>query len=213
MLGNLLIGPEKFVLFIGEYHPNSWRINTFPPKSSNHNLKIISDENSYEPVAQKLLHRILNGSPIYHCPKKADFPLGEANLSIDLDKETNAVPLKSNIILPNISKLEMNYSIRDIVQLIDKLKKSQNVKQCFGWIAAKQIRDGKIKPFLEYMADIVVTIQDEHTLNVLTKRITGSVFKKVNLHYTNFYTIFLGKMIDKNKVFLILSGISIRNQR
>lgn len=91
------------------------------------------------------------------------------------------MPQKSNVILANVTKLEMNYSVRDIVQLIDKLKKSQNVQQCFGWIAAKHIRDGKIIPFLEYMADIVVTIQNEHTLNVLTKRSTGAVFKKVDL--------------------------------
>lgn len=129
---------------------------------------------------------MLNGSPIYHCPKIADFSLGEANPSIDIDMETNAVPQKSNVILANVSKLEMNYSIRDIIQLVDKLKKSQNVKQCFGWIAAKHIQDGKIMAFLEYMADIVVTIQDEHTLNILTKRSTGSVFKKVNL-FTPFF--------------------------
>lgn len=129
---------------------------------------------------------MLNGSPIYHCPKLADLPLDETNPSIDIDKETSAMTQKSNVILANVSKLEMNYSIRDIVQLIDKLKKSKNVKQCFGWIAAKHIRDAKIIPFLEYMADIVITIQDEHTLNVLTKRSTGSVFKKVRFIYTQF---------------------------
>lgn len=130
---------------------------------------------------------MLNGSPIYHCPK-LDLSLSDANPSIDINKEANAVPHKSNVILANVSRLEMNYSIRDIVQLIDKLKKSQNVKQCFGWIAAKHIRDGKVIPFLDYMADIVVTIQDEQTLNILTKRNTGSVFKKVRFIYNIFNT-------------------------
>lgn len=91
------------------------------------------------------------------------------------------MPKKSNVILANLSKLELNYSLRNVVHLIHKLKKSQNTKQIFGWAAAKHIRDGKLIPFVEYLADIVVTFHDDHTLNILTKRNTGSVFRKVCL--------------------------------
>lgn len=147
--------------------------------------------NSYEPIAQKLLNRILNGDKqIYHCPKKINLPLNETNQSINVDLEVNAVPNKSNVILENILKLELNYSIRDIVQLIHKLKLNSNVKQIFGWATAKPIQDEKLIPFLAYLADIVVTIQNENTLNILTKRTTGSVFRKVRI---KFYSYFLHK--------------------
>lgn len=137
------------------------------------------DNNSYEPIAQKLLDRLLNGSPIYHCPKTTDLPLSDTNPSIDIDAELNAVPKKTNVILGNISKLELNWSVSNIVQLVHSLKKCQNLKQTLAWASVKHIQDGKLIPFLHYMADIVITFQDERTLNVLTKRSSGSVFRKV----------------------------------
>lgn len=112
--------------------------------------------------------------------------LSEEKLSIDVQKELQKLLEKSNVLLLPLSQLSQEYAIQDIVQLIHNTKKSSNAKQIFLWASTKNILDRKLVPFMEYLADIVVNFKNDKYLTVLTKKISGSVSRKVWFPITDF---------------------------
>ncbi|XP_031632919.1 uncharacterized protein LOC116346824 [Contarinia nasturtii] len=152
MLSNWVIGSEKVVLFV--------------------------DNNSYEPFAKDLIQSVAGSSPVVFYPKTNDTPVIGPNFKADIC-EILATAEKSNIVLPPIAKLQLTNSIADIVQLVHYLKQCSKVKQIFIWCSTKNIKDEKVIPFLQYMANIEVFLNNASELQILTKRNTGSITRKV----------------------------------
>lgn len=139
----------------------------------------ILDGNSYEPFAKDLLQTVARSSPIIFYPKATDIPIIASSFKTDIESDIVTSGEKPNVILAPVSKLELDNSITDIVNLVHYLKQSNRVKQIFIWCSAKNIRDEKLIPFLQYMANIEVSFRNESELQVLTKRNTGTVTRKV----------------------------------
>ncbi|XP_055316983.1 elongator complex protein 5 isoform X1 [Sitodiplosis mosellana] len=152
MLSNLVIGSERVVLFV--------------------------DSNSYEPFAKDLLQTIARSSPVIFYPKAIDIPIIESNFKANIESDILTTGEKANVILAPVSKLQLNNSITEIVNLVQHLKHHVKVKQIFIWCSTKNIRDDKLIPFLQYMSNIEVFLRDESELQILTKRNTGTITRK-----------------------------------
>lgn len=96
------------------------------------------------------------------------FPLIDDKLLID-----------ANIILQPISTLLQFYKPAALFHLIKDFKKNSKIKQIFGWLSAKNISDKFIIPYMEHMADTIITLQNVNNLSVITKKSSGTVIKKV----------------------------------
>ncbi|XP_055316984.1 elongator complex protein 5 isoform X2 [Sitodiplosis mosellana] len=129
MLSNLVIGSERVVLFV--------------------------DSNSYEPFAKDLLQTIARSSPVIFYPKAIDIPIIESNFKANIESDILTTGEKANVILAPVSKLQLNNSITEIVNLVQHLK--HHVK---------------------YMSNIEVFLRDESELQILTKRNTGTITRK-----------------------------------
>lgn len=105
--------------------------------------------------------------------------LTETKTNIDIHKELLDLPEKSNVILSTVSCIAVQHTISDLIKLVHSLKQCSKTKQLFAWATVKNISDRKIIPFLEHMADVIVTLEDRKHLTILTKKITGSVSRKV----------------------------------
>lgn len=112
-------------------------------------------------------------------PKVKNSSLAEIKFQLDIEKELSEIKEKSNILLPRVEQLALDYSIQDTVKLVHKLRHSKNTRQIFAWATTKNIFDPKIIPFLEHLADIVVTLKNDKHLMLLIKRSGGSVSRKV----------------------------------
>lgn len=93
--------------------------------------------------------------------------------------ELSELTERSNVLLATASQLNLDYTIPDIVKLIHSLRQSTKCRQLFVWASIKNVSDPKLIPFLEHMADVVVLLKDAKHLSILTKKITGSVTRKV----------------------------------
>lgn len=109
-----------------------------------------------------------------------DIPVIESNFKADIENAIQSVGEKANVILAPVSKLQLDNSITDIVHLVQHLKQHTKVKQIFVWCSTKSIHDDKTIPFLQYMSDIEVFLRNESELQVLTKRHTGHITRKVS---------------------------------
>lgn len=141
---------------------------------------MISDHISYEPVYEKIINNIITDkATIKTFPQKStSFPKQHA---IDVTQLLAGQDEKSNFILPPLSILTQQDKLESVVKIIHQIKCSSKTKQLFVWATAKNIQDKKVIPFIEYLADIVVTLKDKKTLTILIKRNSGSVTKKVRI--------------------------------
>lgn len=212
MLSNLVIGPEKLVLFVGMFRYFHWIFafhqNNHIDKQSLKKRVFYTDHNAYEPIAHDLLGKLIGSTAIYHLPQKIDIPLDENDICVDISKELSIAKEKSTIILRAISRLELVYKIPDIIRLIHSIKRHSKTKQLFVWCSVTNIMDKKLIPFIAYMADIIVTLNSGNHLNVLTKRSTGSTSTRVIWHWS-----ISKNHSGKNYIeYIVLLGISIRNR-
>lgn len=177
-------------------------------KISKLNLKCIADCCSFDPFARNLLQAVASSSPIVFYPKAQDVPLIDPCFKADIDNEVLSTTEKPNVILTTVAKLELSNSIPNIVNLVHYLKQSTKVKQVFIWCSTKNIRDNKLIPFLQYMANIEVTLKNESELQILTKRNTGSVTRKVNINMLK-----SRKYEHFNKIWIIIDSYRRTNTR
>ena len=84
----------------------------------------------------------------------------------------------ANIILP-IAELSESYKLSSIFHLVNNYKKNPKIKQIFLWASVKNISNDILIPYLDHMANVIVTIKDRNNLSVLIKKPGGSVTKKV----------------------------------
>lgn len=127
---------------------------------------------------------IAGSSPIISYPKTTDLPHIQSSYKNDIDNEILAMSEKPNVLLAPVSKLALCNSVRDIIHLVHDLKQNSKIRQIFMWCSIKNIRDDALIPFLQYLADIEVVFKTESHLQILTKRNTGSVSRKVCMKFT-----------------------------
>lgn len=101
--------------------------------------------------------------------------LSEQNVTFE-NYKSNAVIQKPNsvVILPPLSKLELDHSESSIAEIVQTLKINPNVSQIFGWATTKNINSRLLISFLEHMSELVVRIRSDKHLTILTKRRFGS---------------------------------------
>lgn len=128
-----------------------------------------TDHNSFEPVSDKLIVNLINDKTSIRRP-------------IDLNsfaQTLNSQEEKSNVILPPLAVITQQHKLVTVIQAIHTIRSNAKTKQMFVWATVKNIHDKKVIPFVEHMADVIVTLLDKKTLTILTKRSSGSVSKKV----------------------------------
>ncbi|KAJ6641856.1 hypothetical protein Bhyg_06801 [Pseudolycoriella hygida] len=78
-----------------------------------------------------------------------------------------------------LAEMCQTYNISEVFQLIHRHKTKQTIKQMFGWASVKNIEAEFLIPYLEYLANVVVTIKDSVNLSIVTRKSSGSVTKKL----------------------------------
>lgn len=86
--------------------------------------------------------------------------------------------VEPTVLLP-VSELSQLYHASAIFQLLRALKRNPKIRQIFVWATFSSTSNEVLIPFLEHMANVVITLKDPVNLSVLTKKNGGSVVKKV----------------------------------
>lgn len=116
----------------------------------------------------------------YGC-KLLDKLLLEQNVAYEKFDGHHEFPNRISIVA-TISKLELEHGQPAAIRSIQKLKSNPNVAQIFCWATSKNIKSRLMIPFLEHMSNLVVHINSNKLLSILTKRKFGSVKYKVYQH-------------------------------
>lgn len=127
-----------------------------------------------------MLENVARSSPIVHYPTVDDIPVIKSNFKLDIENELLSTVEKSNVVLATVAKLELSNGVTEIVNLVHYFKQNRQIKQVFIWCSRKNIRDEKLIPFLQYLANIEVVLKNESEMHILTKRNTGTVTRKVS---------------------------------
>lgn len=107
------------------------------------------------------------------------------NIMEKLLKEQN-IPFKSfdeycgrssstAVVLPPLSKLEINHNEASIIDIIQSLKVDKNVSKILIWATSKNVESRLLIPFLEHMSDIVITVKSKDVLTILSRRKFGAI--------------------------------------
>lgn len=97
-------------------------------------------------------------------------------MSLDL----NQLNKDSNVILSPVSKLLKSYKLSELFKLIYIVKNdSKSTRNVFTCLSTKNISDQFTLPYLNHVADIVLTFNDEHNLTVTSKISGKNIITKV----------------------------------
>uniref|UniRef100_A0A182WL75 Elongator complex protein 5 n=1 Tax=Anopheles minimus TaxID=112268 RepID=A0A182WL75_9DIPT len=77
-----------------------------------------------------------------------------------------------------ISKLERQFDPSQLFKYISKCKKNATIEHVFVWIVEQKLQEGFLLPYIEHMADTVITFEDRTHVSLLVKKHTGSVTNK-----------------------------------
>lgn len=100
----------------------------------------------------------------------------ELKMSLDL----NQLNKDSNVILSPVSKLLKSYKLSELFKLIYTIKNdSKSTRNVFTCLSTKNISDQFTLPYLNHVADIVLTFNDEHNLTVTSKISGKNIITKV----------------------------------
>ncbi|GAB0096268.1 hypothetical protein DMENIID0001_117520 [Sergentomyia squamirostris] len=83
-----------------------------------------------------------------------------------------------SIVLSSVAAVEQQYRLDDFFKLIPKLRSHSQVKHVVLYATEKFIREKVTVPFLEHMAEDIVTIERKNELNIVSRKPGGSVTKK-----------------------------------
>lgn len=125
-----------------------------------HRLVLFIDDLGIEKLALSLLDKLLKEQNVNYTV------LGMGN---------QFSPEKTAVVFQPISKLQLDFSEREIIEKVQILKFNENVTQIFLWASCKNIHSPLLVPFLQHMANVIVHITSDKHLTVQTKRRHGSV--------------------------------------
>lgn len=144
-------------------------------------MNSLPDHTNLEPVSQKLIQSWLTSSSqlVNIVSLQPIVPMSSQPISLP-STFVHAQPDKT-LYLP-LAELCQTYKISEIFKLIHHHKSKQTIKQMFGWVSVQNVQSEFHVPYLEYLANVVVTIKDSVNLSVVSRKSTGSVTKKL-FHY------------------------------
>uniref|UniRef100_A0A182NJH9 Elongator complex protein 5 n=1 Tax=Anopheles dirus TaxID=7168 RepID=A0A182NJH9_9DIPT len=73
-----------------------------------------------------------------------------------------------------VSRLERRYTPSQLFRYIAKCKK-HNLTHLFVWIAVAKLQHSFVLPYIEHMADTVITFEDREHIALLVKKSTGAI--------------------------------------
>lgn len=174
MITNYLVG--KFVLFVGKTVEFSFRFFFLNSSTALNPISFI-DHTNLEPLSEKLIQSWLPASQLVNIVSLQPLvPLSSQPLSIP-NAFVESQPDKT-FYLP-LAELCQTYNISDIFKLIHRHKTKTTIKQMFGWISVKNVESEFHIPYMEYLANVVVTIKDSVNLSIVSRKTSGSVTKKL----------------------------------
>ncbi|XP_013115716.1 elongator complex protein 5 [Stomoxys calcitrans] len=142
-------------------------------------LVVILDELGQEKISEKFLTKILReqGEDESITMLAPDEPFEK--LTCENNNGTKLTETKRyNVVLPNLSDLLVYQKPAEILNGLNKLKKSECIKRSFLWISPNHLacdHAGFLIAACEYMADIVMHLQNEKELTILTRKPGGGV--------------------------------------
>lgn len=136
-------------------------------------MYFVLDHNTFEPVSDRLIENIIENKSSIRRPSNQSADIREFVRSYNPQDE------KANVVFSSLAAMEQQHSLDVIFQTIHTIKAHPKTKQLFVWCSVKNIKDSRLVPFVEHMADVVVTLMDKKTLTILVKRSSGSVTRKV----------------------------------
>ncbi|XP_049291088.1 elongator complex protein 5 [Anopheles funestus] len=77
-----------------------------------------------------------------------------------------------------LSKLERQFEPSQIFKYIAQCKKNPTIEHVFVWIVEQKLTETFLVPYVEHMADTIITFEDRTHLSLLVKKHTGSVTNK-----------------------------------
>lgn len=190
MLSNLIVTTQRLVVILGKETkpclPSCW-CQRFPLTKG---FFLILDDVGQENISQKFLTQLLKEQGEDGFIKT--YPLnGQLDGINELQKflaENSSTKLseckKWNVILPNLSDWLAYQKPCEIFCCLNKLKKNENTKRMFLWISKQHLLNDHalfLVAACEYMADIVLNLQTNKELTVLTRKPGGGV---TNNRYT-----------------------------
>uniref|UniRef100_A0A0K8TR53 Elongator complex protein 5 n=1 Tax=Tabanus bromius TaxID=304241 RepID=A0A0K8TR53_TABBR len=153
MISNIVVSQQKFVLFVDK----------------------IGFESASEQVIKSWLGEQKRNSFFVLPDRSAE------EIDFSMKKETCKIPKlnqQTDVILQPLSQLLLSYNASSVFQLVNKLKKTQNVRQIFLWATVRNISEHFVVPFLQYMSDMTVTFSDFRNLSILMRKPGGLVTSK-----------------------------------
>ncbi|XP_055685835.1 uncharacterized protein LOC129791621 [Lutzomyia longipalpis] len=88
-----------------------------------------------------------------------------------------------SIIFSSVASISRQYALEDFFRLIHKLQCSPCVKHIVLYATQKYIKEAFIVPFLEHLAEEIVTLEGKNSIKIVTRKPGGSVLKK-NLRFS-----------------------------
>ena len=85
------------------------------------------------------------------------------------------LPDKGSVILPSFSMICLDHPLEEIFNNIWLLNQTSNIRQIFGWLTVKNIKDQLLRPFLEHTSDAVITLKTDKLMSMLLKKNSGSI--------------------------------------
>ncbi|XP_035906925.1 elongator complex protein 5 [Anopheles stephensi] len=77
-----------------------------------------------------------------------------------------------------ISSLERRFEPAQLFKYIARCRKTPTIEHVFVWIVEQKLQETFLLPYIEHMADSVITFEDTTHLSLLVKKHTGAVTNK-----------------------------------
>lgn len=126
-------------------------------------IVVIADKVGFEPNASTVISSWLKEQ------------YGEAAGSPVLVKQLDE---KARFQLMIISSLERRFEPAQMFKFITRCRKTATIEHVFVWIVEHKLQESFLLPYIEHMADSVITFEDKTHLSLLVKKQTGSVTNK-----------------------------------
>lgn len=137
----------------------------------------VLDHTNLEAISEKLLQSSLPSSQIVNIVSlQPTVPLTSHPISIPT---AFSQPRPDTTLYLPLAELCQTYKIGNIFKLIHLHKSQQTAKQIIGWASVKNVECDFHVPYLEHLANVVVTIKDSVNLSIVSRKLTGTVTKKL----------------------------------
>ncbi|XP_050075391.1 elongator complex protein 5 [Anopheles maculipalpis] len=124
---------------------------------------VITDKVGFEPNASSVIASLLK--------EQYGDTAGSAELVAHLNE-------RAKFQLMIISNLERRFEAAQIFKYITRCRKTPQIQHVFVWIVEQKLKEAFLLPYIEHMADSVITFEEKTHLSLLVKKHTGAVTNK-----------------------------------